>query len=238
VTTAPGVTLGKQLALDVQLLVEHFKSVGLFNSLGRSNSSTLTDTPIYVYNDSGAIVPAYACMQVTETREIGGQNYLDVKKPADTDGTAGGYLFNGSSAIEIGGKGIAQKGPVVRCYKNSGTVTAGGVWGPTVSQWYLTVGSGPFIATGDDNIATDVFKVIVDTEKAMVCKTSGSGIAARSGTTVSSGTCTIWSRSGTTLSATSTTITVYNLSTAAVGNTVYIVATMTNIGWVAVWEDC
>lgn len=72
----------------------------------------------------------------------------------------------------------------------------------------------------------------------LVCKTGGGGIAARSGTTVSSGTCTVWQRSGTTLSATSTTITVYNLSTTAVGNTVYIVAEMTNIGWVAVWEDC
>lgn len=72
----------------------------------------------------------------------------------------------------------------------------------------------------------------------LVAKSPGGGIAARSGTTVSSATCTVWQRSGTTLSATTQTITVYNLSTTAVGNTVYIVATMTNIGWVAVWEDC
>jgi hypothetical protein len=74
--------------------------------------------------------------------------------------------------------------------------------------------------------------------KSLVCITGGSGIAARSGTTVSSATCTIVNRSGSTISTGSSTITVYNLSTTAVGNSVYIVAEPTNIGYVAVWEDC
>jgi hypothetical protein len=72
----------------------------------------------------------------------------------------------------------------------------------------------------------------------LVMKSPGGGIAARSGTTVSSGTCTVWNRSGSTMSAGTQTYSVYNLSTAAVAATVFIVAEWTNIGWVAVWEDC
>lgn len=84
---------------------------------------------------------------------------------------------------------------------------------------------GPFRSNGDGNTS-------------LVMKSPGGGIAARSGTTVSSATCTVWERSGTTLSAGTRTETVYNLSTTAVAATVFIVAEWTNIGWVAVWEDC
>lgn len=90
----------------------------------------------------------------------------------------------------------------------------------------------------EDGEHNDWHPVGGDGTRSLVCKTGGSGIAARSGTTISSATCTVWTRSGSTLSATADTITVYNLSASAVGNTVHIVAEMTNIGWVAVWEDC
>ena len=79
---------------------------------------------------------------------------------------------------------------------------------------------------------------LIASGEALVCKTPGGGIAARSGTTVSSATCTVWKRTGTTLSATTSTVTVYNLSPTAVAATVEIVAVPTNIGLVAVWEDC
>jgi hypothetical protein len=72
----------------------------------------------------------------------------------------------------------------------------------------------------------------------LVCKTPGGGIAARSGTTVSSATCTVWKRATSTMSAGTTTLPVWNLSTAAVAATEFIVAVPTNIGYVAVWEDC
>ncbi len=72
----------------------------------------------------------------------------------------------------------------------------------------------------------------------VVMKTPGGGIAARSGTTISSATCTQWNRSGSTLSASTETYAVYGLSTTAVANSVFIVAIPTNIGWLAVWEDC
>ena len=72
----------------------------------------------------------------------------------------------------------------------------------------------------------------------LVCVTPSGGIAARSGTTVSSATCVVWKRSSSTLSATSSSVTVFNLSTTAVAGNAYIVADPTNIGLVAVWEDC
>lgn len=75
-------------------------------------------------------------------------------------------------------------------------------------------------------------------QRAVVCYTPGGGIAARSGTTVSSAACSVVSRSGSTLSTGSNTLSVYNLSTTAVAASVYIVAVPTNIGFVAVWEDC
>ena len=78
----------------------------------------------------------------------------------------------------------------------------------------------------------------VRSRSALLCRTGGSGIAARSSTTVASATCTVWRRSGTTISASTTTIPVYNLSTSAVAANAYIIASPTNIGYVAVWEDC
>lgn len=71
-----------------------------------------------------------------------------------------------------------------------------------------------------------------------VLKSPSGGIAALSGTTISSATCTQWDRSGSTISAGSDTETVYNLSTTAVASNAMIVAVETNMGWVAVWEDC
>lgn len=116
--------------------------------------------PVHISNDSGEVVPAFACMQATGTLELGRQNYTEVKKPVDTDGTAGGFLFNGPREIEIGGQGVAQHGPVLRAYKNSGTVTAGDSWRPTTGQWYITAGTGEFVAVGEDDIATNVLKVL------------------------------------------------------------------------------
>jgi len=154
------VTLDKQLALDVQRLVRHFRNVGLFEPSSVSISTVLTETPVYFSNDSGEIVPAYACMQVTGTLEIGGQNYLVIEQPADTDGTAGPFIFNGPREVEIGGEGVAQNSSVLRVFKNTGTVTAGYKWGATVGEWYVTKDAGSLIVCGEDDIEDDVFRVI------------------------------------------------------------------------------
>jgi hypothetical protein len=104
----------------------------------------------------------------------------------------------------------------------------------------LPASSGPIklLAAPSAGAITLLPVVIGEGATSVVCITGGSGIAARSGTTISSATCTRVSRSSSTISTGSATVTVWNLSTTAVGNSVYIVAVPTNIGYVAVWEDC
>lgn len=157
----------------------------------RSFSKTATlqneKTPIYFKNVSGETIPPYACMQVTGTEEEGPQNFLEVDKPADTDGTAGQFLFNNHSEVLSGDAGVAQDCAVVRAFKNSGTVTAGDVWGPTVGQWYLTKDSGSYVAAGEDDIATNVFRVFVNVGASggtLLAVTPVGGIPARTDNTL------------------------------------------------------
>jgi len=156
-----GVVIGRLTADDLVKIVDHFRIHGLLGSPSRQTDATFTPTPIYFYNDSGATIPPYACLQATGTVDAL-QNYLKVKKPADIDGTAGSFLVNGPAEVLDKDYGIAQNGPVVRAFKNTGTVAAGGKWRPTVSQWYMTLDTaGLWSAVGLDDIATDVFKIFM-----------------------------------------------------------------------------
>ena len=201
-----------------------------------------TAEPIFFTNDSGEEIPAYACMQVTGTEEIGGQNYLVVDKPADTDGTAGGYIFNGPRAVADDAEGVAQVEQVVRAYKNTGTVTGGEKWSPVVNQWYIAqVDGGPFICCGADDVDDDVLKVFAQgvgagSSDSKIVQTPGGGIAARSGTTVGSASCTEFKiDSGTTLATNTNTITVKNIWPFAIPASMYIKAHLESISgeWIA-----
>lgn len=233
------VLIGKLTALELEKIAEYFRINGLLESPSNRTGAISNQRAIYVRNDYAGTAPAYGCMQVTGTVEVNGQNYLKVSRPADSTGAAGWYVFNGPNAIAQDEYGIAFDGPLCRMLTDGSTITAGDIWGPVASQWTIAPKGLLFEAIGGDDIATDVMKGFFKTGvNAMVCKTPGGGIAARSGTTVSSATCTAWNRASSTLSAGSATITVYNLSTTAVAATAFIVAELTNIGWVAVWEDC
>ena len=72
----------------------------------------------------------------------------------------------------------------------------------------------------------------------LVLITPVGGIAARSGSTISSAICTIVNRNGSTISTGTKTFIVWNMSTMAVAGNAYIGVIWTNIGWKAVWEDC
>jgi hypothetical protein len=72
---------------------------------------------------------------------------------------------------------------------------------------------------------------------ARVFLTGGSGIPARSGTTLGSATCTRYLATGGTLTA-STTQTVYNLAGSAIAENSYIIAVLVENVWIAVMEDC
>ena len=93
------------------------------------------------------------------------------------------------------------------------------------------------IGNADGEFPEGPFRTVSNNES-LVLITPGGGIAARSGSTISSATCTIVNRSGSTISTGTATYTVYNMSTTAVAGTAYIVAEWSNIGLVAVWEDC
>lgn len=158
---ADGVVLTEDAWALLRPLLRHVEENGLWQPVvKRPRQNNTLPPPAYFHNDSGEEIPAYACMQVTGTEEIDGQNYLVVDKPADTDGTAGGYVFNGPDAVADDDEGKYQAAQVVRAYKDTGTVTGGEKWSPVVNQWYIAqVDGGPFICCGADDVDTDVLKV-------------------------------------------------------------------------------
>jgi len=147
------------------------------------------ETPVFFRNDSGEEVPRYACMQVIGTVESGGQNYLLIDKPADTDACSGEYIFNGHEVVPAPSGsdaqyGTAQSGRLARAIKASGTSTAGERWNPVVGDWTIEQADrGRFVMAGDDDIATDVARVfITDGCGCPDCgSTSGSGSGSTSG---------------------------------------------------------
>lgn len=72
----------------------------------------------------------------------------------------------------------------------------------------------------------------------VICKNGASAITARSGSTISSQSCTVYKGSAGSLTSLSRSITVYNLSTTAVAADAYIIAALVGDIWIAVWEDC
>ena len=162
---ADGFILNNQRdVVDLLKMVQLFRAKGWLNGVAMpSEMGLIQNVPslLYLKNDAGAEIPAYGCVQITGTEEIGDQNYLVADQPADNDGSAGWFLFNGPEPIADGELGVAQPGPVVRAFKNSGTITAGEKWQPVASQWYIEQDNdGLFVAAGADDIATDVLKVI------------------------------------------------------------------------------
>lgn len=152
-----GQLLDPEFIAELATIVRYARKNGLWGDSGRGTNATFFDEPIRVKNLETETIPAYACMQVNTTIDEDSRNYIKVEKP---DGSGLLYLFNGAYEIESEGCGVAQGGPVFRVYKNTGTVTAGNRWGPTSGQWYLTKGAGQYVAIGEDDIDTNVFRVM------------------------------------------------------------------------------
>lgn len=152
-------TYTAKIVLDV---VRYLRDSGfVIPQHGRGNQFIPPDAYIYVRNDSGEEVPAFACMQVTGTVESGGQNYIKVNKPTDTNGDDGRYLFNGVAPIEAGGYGVAYDGPFVRMLTDGSSITVGDLWEPEIGQWTVTPGGTQFSAVGADDIKTDVMRAFI-----------------------------------------------------------------------------
>lgn len=155
-------TIGVFKKIDAELIlsvVRYLKEAGfIIEPHGRSPQFIPPEAPIYVRNDSGEEIPAFACMQTTGAIDAGGQNYIKVTKPVDDTGTTGRYLFNGIAPIEIGGYGIGHDGPLARMLTNAATVTCGDSWQPTIASWAVKPGGELFTAVGLDDIGTDVMR--------------------------------------------------------------------------------
>lgn len=145
-----------------------------------SDERRFVPAPIYCKNRSTTLeIPAYGCMQVVGTEEIGGQNYLIVDRPFDySDSVMGPFLLNSPTAIETEGLGVAQNGPVFRAIKDTGTFTVGTRLNPTVDSFKLS--KGPlFVYLGEDDVDTDIIKV-ERCETPLLAIAGSSGISANS----------------------------------------------------------
>lgn len=150
----------------------------------KTDERRFVQAPIYVKNRSTTLeIPAYGCMQVVGTDEIGGQNYLLVDRPFDySDSVMGPFLLNSPTAIEPEGLGIAQNGPVYRAIKTSGTFTVGTRLNPSENSFELS--KGPlFVYLGDDDVDENIIKVSA-CETPLLAVAGVSGIAANSSGTV------------------------------------------------------
>lgn len=142
-----------------------------------------TPSPIYFKNQSSHVIPAYGCMQMVGTEEIGGSNYLLVDRPFDySDSVMGPFLLNGPSEVEAGGLGTAQWGPIYRAASDGGTYTVGTRMGPTADSFEVAKGC-LFTYLGDDDVVEDCIRLIA-CETPILAVAGGSGIAGNSSGTV------------------------------------------------------
>ncbi len=149
--------------------VRVLKASGLLSTSGLKKAyNPPPNTPLYVTNVSGETIPAYACMQVTGTQEVGPQNFFKVAKPADEYGFAGAFIFNTHRDIDTGGQGIATAGVDARSLSENPAASSGSRLRPRVNTWKIyTDTGGMFIAGGPDDIASSVQRIFVSS--AAIC---------------------------------------------------------------------
>lgn len=193
-------------------------------------------------NGSGAIVPAFACMAISSATIEANEIVITIAKPTTANIAAGPsvLLFNGETAVPIGGKGFATVEPVCTALAND-TIAINAECGPFDGSWELkSTGTGFWKLAADTT--SDPKGLLVRAaagggsgSECQLFLTPGGGIAARSGTTVSSATCTEYKLVGSTLTTNTATQTVYNPWPVAIPGTFYITATKEAITglWIA-----
>ena len=229
----------RKLLADVQQLKT------AISGLVASGVPQFTPSPIFVTNVSGEEIPAYACMQCTGTEVIGSKTYIQVDQPADSDGTAGGFLFNSPRAIAIDANGIGFAGPHVKALGDGSVATAGDKWGPVASAWTVADDAdGIFVVIGDDDVATNVVRLFAGVSggggNAVHFVSPVGGIPARTSLTMGNGSCDIYecNTSGV-LSDSGNNETVYNMASSAIAGSTHGIAIRNDAGLlVAVVEDC
>jgi len=104
---------------------------------------------VKVKNDSGEVIPSFACMQIIGVEDIAGQTCIKVVKPTSTDGQ---FLFNSHFPIAVPseterGVGWAFRHGVVTMLGNAPT-EPGAAFGPIVGSWEIEEGGDTFVVFG------------------------------------------------------------------------------------------
>ena len=145
-------------ATDLIAFMREAKASGLHK---RQVTTPIPDTPesyrVNIFNDSAEQIPAYACMQVDGTFQLGNQTYIKVIKPDKTDGV---YLFNNDRAIYKKSTTNAMPWGVVRMLTNidDPVFDPGAQFVAVPGQWYIEEGDGPFVGFGPDKNKKKVIK--------------------------------------------------------------------------------
>ena len=199
--------------------------------------------PLYFRNVSGSTMPAYACMQITGTVEIEGQNYLQADQPQDTTGNAGPFLWNKSVEVADDAFGTAIAGPHIITKFDSGiTISAGVHLGPQVNSWEMELGT-LVNCCGTTNLLPNngqVARAIIEDDATILCKAPSGGCPARTGTTASQTTCDLYVLNPTSGAMTDSgnDVTIFNVWSEAVGNSAFFTAQKLYGVWVPTAEDC
>lgn len=130
-----------------------------------------------VYNDSGEEIPAYACMEISNVRQMYDLSYgFAVVKPTQF-GSQGQHVFNGNTPIPAGKYGVAICGDVMAALYDTSdglpTPTRESV-GPRSGSWKLRRNTGGFACVsygGEDLAPDDLIRVMGRPMLTMVCKT-------------------------------------------------------------------
>lgn len=240
-------------AREILEVVRMVKSSPLMTLRGMQTANKGLERNVYVVkNEATTAVIPFGCMQVTGTEELNGRTYCLVNQPADTDGTAGWYLFNGPNEIDAdGGLGNGYDGPYVRVATDATSITAGDKYQPIVDDWKVEAGGTLIVAAGQDHIRDEgVMSGFIASAGggggAKIFKTQIGGIPARSGTTAGKADATPYYIDVTTDTITeeldgdgySQDITVYNISGTPIDELTYIQAQKIGDVYVADMEDC
>lgn len=153
----------KETAEMILEVVRYLKDSGyVIQQPGRGQQMLMPpESPIFIRNDSDAVLPAFGCVQVTGTYEQGGQNYITVDKPVDNTGEAGRFLFNSRAPVAVGEFGVAHDGPLARMLTDGSAIVCGELWQPVVNSFLISPGGNQFSAIGGDDIATDVIRGLI-----------------------------------------------------------------------------
>jgi hypothetical protein len=196
-------------------------------------------------NTTAEEVPPFGVMRIV-TPGVEMRDDMAVVTIAKPNTSGDPVLVNGPQAIPAGGYGSGYKYGILQV-KAEASLTLGQSCRAKNASWEIEDGEGPFVFIGyDTQLNCGIARIggggggSGGGEHGVIIKTPAGGIAARSGTTVSSASCDVFSIVGTTLTDTGNNIDVFNISISSVGASKYGLAKKEYATgkWVIDFEDC